>query len=489
MASGGSTRQEVGPRPVVLRAFGYVSAAGLALYAVLLSRQRQVDFEVYRMGGHHVLGSDLYVSHVTVAAGNLLFTYTPLAALLFWPFSLVSTGVGQVVWDITNVVALTALVAVSSAAARRRPLLRSDWYLALIALAPAGLLLWPVRYDLKLGQIDLVLVLMIVTDLTIGVSWRGKRLPPGALVGVAAAIKLTPLIFLPYLLVTRQWRAARNTACAFMVATGVMTALAPRSSWNYFTRYVYDVHRIGDSSITNNQTLRAALARAGLAALACCRGSAPRDRSLCWHGTRSAGVPPLVRSSRGLAVRGHRSLGLADFLAASLRVVCASGRLADLRCGPPPTGSGVGFDCGHDHDGDASGPLQRSLRDVVREGECVHARHGWIHGARGSDVVGEEPGLHHRGRGRALTAIPWARGGGCHAWNSAPANCMSGSTAFGSALLGRDRSAVLARAVGVPAYGAVARADRGRVDVPRLRRPRAEEPPRVTISHVRLLDG
>jgi len=237
----------------------------LALYAVLLSRQRQVAFEVYRMGGHHVLGSDLYVSHVTVAAGNLLFTYTPLAALLFWPFSLVSAGVGQVVWDITNVVALTALVAVSSAAARRRPLLRSDWYLALIALAPAGLLLWPVRYDLKLGQIDLVLVLMIVTDLTIGVSWRGKRLPPGALVGVAAAIKLTPLIFLPYLLVTRQWRAARNTACAFMVATGVMTALAPRSSWNYFTRYVYDVHRIGDSSITNNQTLRAALARAGLA--------------------------------------------------------------------------------------------------------------------------------------------------------------------------------------------------------------------------------
>ena len=265
MASGGSTRQEVGSRPIVLRAFGYVSAAGLALYAVLLSRQRQVDFEVYRMGGQHVLGSDLYFSHVTVAAGNLLFTYTPLAAMLFWPFSLVSTGVGRVVWDITNVVALTALVAVSSAAARRRPLVRSDWYLALIALAPAGLLLWPVRYDLKLGQIDLVLVLMIVTDLNIGLSWRGKRLPPGVLVGVVAAIKLTPLIFLPYLLVTRKWRAAKNTAAAFMLATGVMMALAPRSSWNYFTRYVYAVHRVGDSSITNNQTFRAALVRAGLA--------------------------------------------------------------------------------------------------------------------------------------------------------------------------------------------------------------------------------
>ena len=41
----------------------------------------------------------------------------------------------------------------------------------------------------------------------------------------------------------------------------------------------------------------------------------------------------------------------------------------------------------------------------------------------------------------------------------------------------------------VLAYGAVSQGDRGRVDLPRLRGPRAEEPPRVTISHVRLLDG
>ena len=217
------------------------------------------------MGGQHVLGPGLYSTHVIVSAGNLLFTYTPLAAMLFSPFSHLPTGVGQLIWNITNIVALTALIAVSSAAAHRRPLMRSDWRLALIALAPMCLLLWPVRYDLKLGQIDIVLVLMIVTDLTIGISWRGKRLPRGVLVGGAAAIKLTPLIFVPYLLLTRQWRAARNAALTFVVATGTMMALAPRSSWNYFTKYAFDVQRVGDSLITNNQTLRAALARAGLA--------------------------------------------------------------------------------------------------------------------------------------------------------------------------------------------------------------------------------
>jgi alpha-1,2-mannosyltransferase len=143
--------------------------------------------------------------------------------------------------------------------------MRADWQLAFICLAPAGLLLWPVRYDLKLGQIDIVLVLMIVTDLTIGLSWRNTRLPTGVLVGLAAAIKLTPLVFVPFLLLTRQWRAARNAMFTFTAATGLMMLVTPGPSWHYFTKYAFDVRRIGDSSITNNQTLRAAIGRAGLA--------------------------------------------------------------------------------------------------------------------------------------------------------------------------------------------------------------------------------
>jgi alpha-1,2-mannosyltransferase len=151
------------------------------------------------------------------------------------------------------------------AAARNRALVRSDWRTALILLAPVGLLLWPVRYDLELGQINLVLVLMIVADLTVGVSWRGRRLPRGLLVGVAAAIKLTPLIFIPFLLLTRQWRAARNATLAFLVATLGMVALAPGPSWNYFTKYAFELRRVGNTYDTTNQTLQSALDRAGLA--------------------------------------------------------------------------------------------------------------------------------------------------------------------------------------------------------------------------------
>ena len=88
MWEGSETRFDARHRPVALQILTFTSAGFLTLYAVSLSRQRQVDFQVYRMGGLHVLGSGLYSSSLHAPTGNLLlFTYTPLAAILFSPFS------------------------------------------------------------------------------------------------------------------------------------------------------------------------------------------------------------------------------------------------------------------------------------------------------------------------------------------------------------------------------------------------------------------
>ncbi len=223
-----------------------------------------MDFQVYRMGGQHLLSRGLYSSEITVLGRHLLFTYPPIAALFFWPFSHSSVHVGQAVWDAIDLAALVALIAVSCAAAQKRSVARSDWLIGLIALAPIGLFLYPVLENLVLGQINIILVLMIVTDLTIGVTWRGKSLPAGVLVGLAAAIKLTPLIFIPYLIATRQGRSARNATLTFFVATGAMFAATPQSSWLYFTRDAFDVQRIGHVADVGNQALHAAFIRAHL---------------------------------------------------------------------------------------------------------------------------------------------------------------------------------------------------------------------------------
>lgn len=216
------------------------------------------------MGGQHVLGGGLYSSHIVVLGRHLVFTYPPLSAVVFWPFSPLSVHASQIVWDGVDLVALAALIAVSLAAARSRPVNGSDWRTSLMLLAPVGLLLWPVRTNLNLGQINIVLVLMIVTDLTIGFSWRGRPVPKGVLVGVAAAIKLTPLVFIPYLALSGQWRAARNAALAFVVATGAMFAVAPGASWLYFTKDAFDISRVGSTVSLGSQTLHAAIVRAHL---------------------------------------------------------------------------------------------------------------------------------------------------------------------------------------------------------------------------------
>jgi alpha-1,2-mannosyltransferase len=245
----------------VLWVVGFASAASLALYLVWLSHQPQMDFQVYRMGADHVFGSGLYSTEITVQGRPLLFTYPPFAAVLFWPLSNVSTSIGQITWAAFNLAALAALIVVSTAAARGRRPTRADWRTSLLLLGPMGLLLYPVRIDLALGQINIVLTLMIVADLTMALRCRGRCLPRGVLVGLAAAIKLTPLVFIAYLVVSRQWRLARNATLAFVAAIGAMFALNPRASWLYFTRDAFDVGRIGNSQLLGNQSLHAAVTR------------------------------------------------------------------------------------------------------------------------------------------------------------------------------------------------------------------------------------
>jgi alpha-1,2-mannosyltransferase len=252
-------------RSATLWSLAAISAGSLlAYYCFWLARLPQMDFLVYRMAGGHVVGGGLYSSHITALGRSLVFIYPPVSALFFWPFSLVAPHVAQIIWDIVDVGALTALMAVSLAAARSRPVNRSDWRTALILLAPVGFLLWPVRYDLNLGQINLLLVLMIVTDLTVVWTARVPSLPRGVLVGAAGAVKLTPLIFVPYLIASRQWKAARNAILTFAAVTGAMFVVAPRSSWLYFTKYMTDTARAGNEQGLSNQTLITALHRAHL---------------------------------------------------------------------------------------------------------------------------------------------------------------------------------------------------------------------------------
>ncbi len=80
------------------------------------------------------------------------------------------------------------------------------------------------------GQINLVLLALVVGDLALPDRIKGK----GIGIGLAAGIKLTPLIFIPYLLFTGRVKAAAVSAVTFAVTVGLGFAVLPHASAVYW---------------------------------------------------------------------------------------------------------------------------------------------------------------------------------------------------------------------------------------------------------------
>jgi alpha-1,2-mannosyltransferase len=218
-------------------------------------------------------GRDLY--DFVQPETTLGFTYPPFAGLLMLPMAKVSMATAAWVNVVASLVALgVVLAALVGPIARRYGW--SRWFAAALGV-PLFLAIEPVRETLGYGQVNLLLFGLIFADL-VALRWRARAavtqvaaspivqyLRSGAWAGVgiglATSIKLTPALFILYLLVTRQWRAA-STALA--TAVGVTTAtflIAERESATYFGQIMWQTERVGAADMTPNQSLAGLLAR------------------------------------------------------------------------------------------------------------------------------------------------------------------------------------------------------------------------------------
>ena len=247
---------------VLLSALGALSVAWLC-HAVWIRtvHRTQLDYAVYVMGAHHLVDGTLYTVSLSLAGyPHLPFTYPPVAALGFVPLGLLSVPAGQVVWALVNMASLFAIIALSLRCVRPgidrvRLLLFS-----LVLVGPSTFLL-PVWLTLYFGQVNLVLCALILADLTTTIRVGTRRLPRGVLVGITAAVKLIPLVFVPYLFVTRQVRTAWTALAGFAGATLAAAAVDPSLTWSYFTRDATDAQRVGGVFYISNQSLRGAVDR------------------------------------------------------------------------------------------------------------------------------------------------------------------------------------------------------------------------------------
>ena len=225
-------------------------------YAVVrhCTRVDMVDMVVYRAEGDTVRhGRDLYA--MVVPQFNLSATYPPFAALLFVPTSFIPVGVLRVLVTVGNFALLGTLARLAfQLVGWPRSSLRPQ---ATVVAVGLGVWLEPVWTTLKYGQINLLLACLVLADLNRPDASRRK----GLLIGIAAGIKLTPGLFGVYLLLTGRPRAALTSFAAFLGTVLLGGAALPNDSWHFWTHYLYDSHRVGQTQISDNQSVRGTLAR------------------------------------------------------------------------------------------------------------------------------------------------------------------------------------------------------------------------------------
>jgi len=214
-----------------------------------------LDLRVYRAAGHSLYDHGAPYSSLFTAS-RLPFTYPPFALLVLSPLSLGPLAVIKGLWWLCNGLALIGLlylVIVTALGVSRWPAL----LLAAAGAAVGTLALEPLRSNLDYGQINLLLMALVVVDVA-----RVKGRARGLLIGVAAAIKLTPLVYLAYFVVNRDRRSAVRGAGCFVAATALAWLIVPSDSTRYWFHEAFSPARTGPVGLVSNQSWNGVVHRA-----------------------------------------------------------------------------------------------------------------------------------------------------------------------------------------------------------------------------------
>ncbi|MGI3784239.1 MAG: glycosyltransferase 87 family protein [Janthinobacterium lividum] len=233
-----------------------------------------IDLQVYVYAVKDMLvGKDIFLT--STPGWHLFFIYPPVAAVLMTPLAFGPYLFWQLAWTVAGVGATQSVL--------RRCGVPRGWKLALVG-SVALVAVEPIRTTLGYGQVNTFLMALVVADLL--PRWPGapqhRRPLQGALTGLAASVKLTPLLFGVFLFLAGRRRAAITAAIAFLVFTGVGYVFLPRNTVEFFgglsggdTRTASPLY-VGNQSLlgvfyrlvdTSRSTVLVGLAVAGVVAL------------------------------------------------------------------------------------------------------------------------------------------------------------------------------------------------------------------------------
>jgi alpha-1,2-mannosyltransferase len=172
------------------------------------------------------------------------------------PFAVPPFAVVATVWSVATIAVVIAL----SHVVVRRTAPGPDTGLRTGLVCLALFLSVPVSSNLRFGQISIFLVALVLLDALKLVPERFQ----GIATGIAGAIKLTPLIFVPYFWLCGRRRTAITAAVTFAASTALAWAVLPGESRRFWLTELFNVNRVGNIATGGNQSLNGALLRADL---------------------------------------------------------------------------------------------------------------------------------------------------------------------------------------------------------------------------------
>jgi len=210
-----------------------------------------VDLRVYHLAVQDMVnGRDIYLT--STPGDNLKFIYPPIAAILMTPLLLGPFVLWQIIWTIVGTGALLSVL--------RR--IRVPRGLAVGVIAAALVLaMEPIRTTMGYGQVNTMLMALVVADLLPDDPDTVRRIPRGALIGLAAAIKLTPLLFVVFAFLIIKRRVAVMATVSFVFFTLIAWILLPKESSEYWRSLGKGEVNTAGPVYVGNQSVTGALTR------------------------------------------------------------------------------------------------------------------------------------------------------------------------------------------------------------------------------------
>jgi alpha-1,2-mannosyltransferase len=236
--------------------------AGTAVVGWVLGWPMGFDDAVYRAGAWAVLhGKPLYEPLATLPdwsqVRQLPFTYPPVAALLFTPLTLLPLQLAWGAMAVASTLALAFVVRTGTDGTHRPAFLRVVWTPAATLALLGAFALEPVWRTFSLGQVNLLLLALVMADVLLLPRSRWG----GTLIGLAAAVKLTPLIFVAHLLVTGRRADAARALGTFFALNLLGALLLPTDTVNYLTGGILGGDDATGNAWGGNQSLNGLLQR------------------------------------------------------------------------------------------------------------------------------------------------------------------------------------------------------------------------------------